>query len=93
MYGGVLIRQRSKITCKLFQTTDSLAYIEIMNRRIGIYHGRPASIPYDAIDAEMPKELPNFWSPGQHTRFSHVTSTLQLYQALGRIAREMYGHS
>lgn len=59
------------------------------HRRIGIYHGRPVSIPQADVDTELPVDRPELWSSAQQHHFLYIKATLQLNIAIGSIAEEM----
>ncbi|SPN99868.1 related to C6 transcription factor (PrnA) [Cephalotrichum gorgonifer] len=58
-----------------------------MERRVGIFHGRPVSIPSADVDAEMPVQRPD--DPPAHV--AAMLATLQLHDILGKISREISG--
>nr|XP_036581012.1 fungal specific transcription factor domain-containing protein [Colletotrichum truncatum]KAF6789185.1 fungal specific transcription factor domain-containing protein [Colletotrichum truncatum] len=58
-------------------------------KRIGIFHGRPISIAAADVDAEMPADRPDIWPGPPPPNTAHMLATLQLNQALSRIAHQI----
>lgn len=58
-------------------------------RRIGIFHGRPVSIAASDVDAELPVDRPEIWPGSAPPNTAHMLATLQLNNALSRIAHQM----
>ncbi|TDZ67291.1 putative transcriptional regulatory protein [Colletotrichum trifolii] len=58
-------------------------------KRIGTFHGRPVSIAASEVDAEMPADRPDIWPGEAPPNTPHMLATLQLNQALSRIAHQI----
>ncbi|OHW91428.1 fungal specific transcription factor domain-containing protein [Colletotrichum incanum] len=58
-------------------------------KRIGIFHGRPISIAASDVDAELPIDRPDIWPGPAPPNTAHMLATLQLNNALSRIAHQI----
>ncbi|KAK1708077.1 fungal-specific transcription factor domain-containing protein [Colletotrichum lupini] len=58
-------------------------------KRIGIFHGRPVSIAASDVDAELPVDRPEIWPGSAPPNTAHMLATLQLNNALSRIAHQI----
>ncbi|KAH7324807.1 fungal-specific transcription factor domain-containing protein [Stachybotrys elegans] len=58
-------------------------------KRVGTYHGRPISLQTNEIDAEMPTNCPHLLPSLYPNQYAYIMATLQLNQALNRIAQEI----
>ncbi|OLN86630.1 putative transcriptional regulatory protein C3C7.04-like protein 1 [Colletotrichum chlorophyti] len=58
-------------------------------KRIGIFHGRPISISASDVDAELPVDRPDIWPGPPPPNTTHMLATLQLNNALSRIAHQI----
>lgn len=60
-----------------------------IERRVGIFHGRPTSISNGHVDADSPAELTT-WLPSHPTHYAQILAALQLNQKLDMLSQEMY---
>ncbi|KDN67341.1 putative fungal specific transcription factor domain-containing protein [Colletotrichum sublineola] len=58
-------------------------------KRIGIFHGRPVSIAASDVDAELPTDRTDIWPASAPPNTAHMLATLQLNNALSRIAYQI----
>ncbi|KAK1596654.1 fungal-specific transcription factor domain-containing protein [Colletotrichum navitas] len=58
-------------------------------KRIGIFHGRPVSIAASDVDAELPRDRTDIWPGPAPPNTAHMLATLQLNNALSRIAHQI----
>ncbi|KAK1983005.1 fungal-specific transcription factor domain-containing protein [Colletotrichum cereale] len=58
-------------------------------KRIGIFHGRPVSIAAGDVDAELPVDRTDIWPGSAPPNTAHMLATLQLNNALSRIAHQI----
>ncbi|KAK1521079.1 fungal specific transcription factor domain-containing protein [Colletotrichum abscissum] len=58
-------------------------------KRIGIFHGRPVSIAASDVDAELPVDRLEIWPGSAPPNTAHMLATLQLNNALSRIAHQI----
>lgn len=78
------------ILCSQFPNTYARhVFTNLPCRRVGIYHGRPTSISAKDVDTEMPVDRPDLFPASNPTNIAHMLATLQLNQALSRIAHEL----
>ncbi|KAJ4127394.1 hypothetical protein NW765_017346 [Fusarium oxysporum] len=57
-----------------------------VERRVSVLHGRPASIAAIEMDAELPKDLPEFRQGDQPSKFDNMLALIHLTGSLGDIA-------
>ncbi|KAL5596960.1 hypothetical protein BROUX41_006367 [Berkeleyomyces rouxiae] len=60
-----------------------------IERRVGIFHGRPLSIAPSEVDAALPSLDPSVWSTDLPTNTAHMLATLQLNKTLTKVSREI----
>ncbi|KAI9167767.1 transcriptional regulatory protein [Paramyrothecium foliicola] len=60
-----------------------------IEKRIGIFHGRPMSIASTDIDADLPTDHFNVWPSTSISQTKHLLATLELNQRLGQISQEI----
>ncbi|KAK2608861.1 hypothetical protein QQS21_002574 [Conoideocrella luteorostrata] len=63
--------------------------IYTIEKRIGIFHGRPTSISNAAVDADFPTDNVATWPSLQPTHHAQILATLELNQKLDRLSREL----
>lgn len=61
----------------------------LVNRRISILHGRPASITDTDVDADLPVDLPSLHSTTTADNYANMLALINLTLKLGKIAQEM----
>ncbi|QUC22815.1 uncharacterized protein UV8b_07056 [Ustilaginoidea virens] len=59
-----------------------------IERRVGIFHGRPTSISNGHVDADSPAELTT-WLPSHPTHYAQILAALQLNQKLDMLSQEI----
>ncbi|KAH8660299.1 fungal-specific transcription factor domain-containing protein [Xylariales sp. PMI_506] len=60
-----------------------------IEKRIGIFHGRPMSISIAEVDAELPTDRTDVSHGGQVNLYSNMSATLQLNRILASISSEI----
>ncbi|KAM0450795.1 hypothetical protein ACHAO4_006185 [Trichoderma viride] len=60
-----------------------------IEKRVGIFHGRPTSISSTDVDADYPIHLPELWSSTTPTNTAHLLATFELNQKLSRMSQEI----
>ncbi|EHK41952.1 hypothetical protein TRIATDRAFT_29615 [Trichoderma atroviride IMI 206040] len=60
-----------------------------IEKRVGIFHGRPTSISSTDVDADYPIHLPELWSSTTPTDTAHLLATFELNQKLSRMSQEI----
>ncbi|OTA00755.1 Zn2Cys6 transcriptional regulator [Trichoderma parareesei] len=60
-----------------------------IEKRVGIFHGRPMSISSTDVDADFPVHHPDLWSSTSQTDTAHILATFELNQQLSKLSREI----
>ncbi|KAH6611458.1 n-terminal binuclear zn cluster-containing [Trichoderma cornu-damae] len=60
-----------------------------IEKRVGIFHGRPMSISSADVDADFPVHRPDLWLSTSPTDTAHILATFELNQKLSRMSREI----
>ncbi|PTB69428.1 N-terminal binuclear Zn cluster-containing protein [Trichoderma citrinoviride] len=60
-----------------------------IEKRVGIFHGRPTSISGTDVDADFPVHHPDLWSSTSQTDTAHILATFELNQQLSKLSREI----
>ncbi|KAM0258671.1 hypothetical protein ACHAQJ_003679 [Trichoderma viride] len=60
-----------------------------IEKRVGIFHGRPTSISSTDVDADFPIHLPDLWSSTSPIDTAHILATFELNQKLSRLSHEI----
>ncbi|KAK2609440.1 hypothetical protein N8I77_002937 [Diaporthe amygdali] len=57
-----------------------------VERRVSVLHGRPASISATEVDAELPKDLHEFRSHDELSRYANMSALIDMTTRLGEVA-------
>ncbi|POS72316.1 hypothetical protein DHEL01_v209287, partial [Diaporthe helianthi] len=57
-----------------------------VERRVSVLHGRPASISATEVDAELPKDLHQFRTHGDVSRYANMSALIDMTTRLGEVA-------
>lgn len=60
-----------------------------VERRVSVLHGRPASISATEVDAELPKDLHEFRSHDEVSRYANMSALIDMTTRLGEVANAM----
>ncbi|KAL6879142.1 fungal-specific transcription factor domain-containing protein [Trichoderma novae-zelandiae] len=60
-----------------------------IEKRVGIFHGRPTSMSSAEVDADFPVHHPGLWSSTSQTDTAHILATFELNQQLSKMSREI----
>ncbi|KAL1887556.1 hypothetical protein Cpir12675_006504 [Ceratocystis pirilliformis] len=63
--------------------------VHAIERRVGIFHGRPLSIAPSEVDATLPSLDPSVWPVDLPANTAHMLATLQLNKTLTKVCREI----
>ncbi|KAH7303825.1 fungal-specific transcription factor domain-containing protein [Stachybotrys elegans] len=60
-----------------------------IERRVGIFHGRPMSISAADVDVNLPVDNSRTWQSTTSTHTAHLVATIRLNQVLGKMSQEI----
>ncbi|KAF4120799.1 Fungal trans [Geosmithia morbida] len=82
--GGELDRSIKETRIRVWWTVYAI------ERRVGIFHGRPTSIASTDVDAELPTvDFTDIWPSSSTSQIQAMLATLQLHDILSKILQEM----